>query len=391
MRAQSPRRPAGEPRVLGGALLRLNPDTGAGVAGNPLYNAAAPSANASRILAYGIRNPFRFTMRPSTNEIWVADVGLGHLRGDQPDPTPTPAKAPNFGWPCIEKQTHLSGYRDLDMCKALYNDTVDPPTDPYFAYEHGDAVNGNDTCGTVEDGSSITGAAFYTGTRYPASVQQRAVLRRQRAQLHLRHDRGRERSAGPVDRRARSSTTRTTRSRSTSRSTRSRRTSSTSTSPSGTVNRISYASSNRAPVAVASATPTSGAAPLSVQLNGSASTDPDGDALTYSWDIDGNGTFGDATGKTPTVTLHERRHVPGPGARHRHRRPDLDERARCRSRSPARPDRRTPSAPTVTGTPKVGGTLTARRRARGPAPRRSRTRASGSGAPPPRARRTRRP
>ena len=70
----------------------------------------------------------------------------------------------------------------------------------------------------------------------------------------------------------------------------------------GTVNRISYASSNRAPTAAASATPTSGTAPLSVQLNGSASTDPDGDTLTYSWDTDGNGSFGDATGKTPTVT-----------------------------------------------------------------------------------------
>ena len=40
MRSQSPRRPAGEPRVLNGALLRINPDTAAGVPGNPLYNAA---------------------------------------------------------------------------------------------------------------------------------------------------------------------------------------------------------------------------------------------------------------------------------------------------------------------------------------------------------------
>ena len=39
-----------------------------------------------------------------------------------------------------------------------------------------------------------------------------------------------------------------------------------------------------------------------MQLNGSASSDPDGDSLTYSWDTDGNGTFGDATGPAPTVT-----------------------------------------------------------------------------------------
>ena len=31
-------------------------------------------------------------------------------------------------------------------------------------------------------------------------------------------------------------------------------------------------------------------------------SDPNGDALTYSWDINGDGTFGDAVGANPTVT-----------------------------------------------------------------------------------------
>ena len=34
-----------------------------------------PDANARRIIAYGMRNPFRFTTRPGTNELWIGDVG----------------------------------------------------------------------------------------------------------------------------------------------------------------------------------------------------------------------------------------------------------------------------------------------------------------------------
>ena len=54
---------------------------------------------------------------------------------------------------------------------------------------------------------------------------------------------------------------------------------------------------NQPPKAVATATPTSGTAPLKVLLNASGSTDPDDAAstLTYAWDANGDGVFNDGT------------------------------------------------------------------------------------------------
>lgn len=74
LRSQSPRRAAG-PTSLDGAILRLDPATGLGAPGNPYAGSA--DVNKARILAYGLRNPFRFTMRPGTRELWLGDVGSG--------------------------------------------------------------------------------------------------------------------------------------------------------------------------------------------------------------------------------------------------------------------------------------------------------------------------
>ena len=71
-RSQSLRRVSG-PAVLNGTLIRVDPFTGAALADNPLFASADP--NARRIVGYGFRNPFRFTFRPGTNEVWIGDVG----------------------------------------------------------------------------------------------------------------------------------------------------------------------------------------------------------------------------------------------------------------------------------------------------------------------------
>lgn len=66
--------------------------------------------------------------------------------------------------------------------------------------------------------------------------------------------------------------------------------------------RIDYTPGNKAPQAKISADPISGSsAPLTVQFDGSGSSDPEGGELNYDWDFDGNGTF-DATGATASHT-----------------------------------------------------------------------------------------
>lgn len=57
-------------------------------------------------------------------------------------------------------------------------------------------------------------------------------------------------------------------------------------------------SDNNAPNAVASASPTSGTAPLTVSFSASGSSDPDGDAISYSW------TFGDGSSGSSSSVSH---------------------------------------------------------------------------------------
>ena len=73
----------------------------------------------------------------------------------------------------------------------------------------------------------------------------------------------------------------------------------------GTIRRIKYtAGANQPPVAVATANPTSGDIGMTVSFDGSGSSDPNGDPLSYAWDLDGDGGFDDSTAAKPTWTYN---------------------------------------------------------------------------------------
>jgi len=160
LRAQSLRN-GGQPTVLSGSVIRVDPDTGLASSTNPLAGSA--DTNARRIVAEGLRNPFRFAFRPGTNEIWAGDVGWNTWEEINRVVDPT-AKVTNFGWPCWEGPVTQDSYSVEPMCKNLPASAVSAP---YFTYNHADHVATGDNCTTGS--SSISGMAFHAGGSYPTA------------------------------------------------------------------------------------------------------------------------------------------------------------------------------------------------------------------------------
>ena len=119
LRAQSVRRPPGEPRDLGGTIIRVNPSTGSGLPSNPM--ASSTDANARRIVAAGLRNPYRFVIR--SGELWIAEVGQANIEEIDRDAHPLDSHVKNFGWPCYEGANPQPNYKalGLNICNGLYS------------------------------------------------------------------------------------------------------------------------------------------------------------------------------------------------------------------------------------------------------------------------------
>ena len=88
--------------------------------GNPLVGDRTRMPRGSS--AYGLRNPFRFTFRPGTNEIWVGDVGWDDWEEIDRVVSTRGGAVANFGWPCYEGVGRQASYESvgLQLCTSLY-------------------------------------------------------------------------------------------------------------------------------------------------------------------------------------------------------------------------------------------------------------------------------
>ena len=139
-------RTTGDPVGLGGTLIRVDKNTGAGLADNPLVGNADRTRGASS--RYGLRNPYRIAIRPGTRDVWIGDVGAGTAEEiDSRRRTPTDATVENFGWPCYEGPNRQGGFdaADLAICENLYAQSG-AVTPPFFAYTHGVPISPTENC-----------------------------------------------------------------------------------------------------------------------------------------------------------------------------------------------------------------------------------------------------
>ncbi|MBN8226600.1 PQQ-dependent sugar dehydrogenase [Corallococcus macrosporus] len=261
---------------LAGKVLHIT-RTGAGVGSNPFWNGDA-GANRSKVWALGLRNPYRFSLRPGTSMPYLGDVGWNTY-----EEINVAAPGANLGWPCYEGNFRQRGYESKSVCQALYARGPGAVRPPLYVWDHG-------------VGQTATGGGFYTGMAYPEAwrgayffgdySQQWIRTLRVDANDQLVPDSVTvfatgvgglvELGFGPdsnlffVDVVA------------------------------GELRRIRYTAGNTPPVAVASSTPRRGQPPLLVRFSSAGSSDPDGDALQYRWD------FGD---NSPVSTLPSPEHT----------------------------------------------------------------------------------
>ncbi|NNL69646.1 MAG: DUF4038 domain-containing protein, partial [Acidimicrobiia bacterium] len=284
-----------DPVNLDGSIIRVDPLTGAPSPGNPLVGGTI--AGDDPIIAHGLRNPFRFVVRPTGGELYVGDVGSSAWEKINVVADPADAVVENFRWPCWEGPDVNGGFIGNPLCDDLVAGTgswavTTTPTPAFFEYGHPTSLL---SCAPA--GSSVSGLAFEIDSNYGADYDDalffadytRGCLFAMKAgpggapdpaqlELVLQGEQVVDLESGPggdiflVDLLA------------------------------GRVSRLDFQGVNGIPAAHLTADVITGEAPLTVAFDGTGSTDPDGDPLTHQWDWNGDLVF-DAVGATPSHTF----------------------------------------------------------------------------------------
>lgn len=151
---------------LAGKLLRIDPMTGDGLADNPFFD-GDPTSNRSKVLSYGLRNPYSFTFDPETWEPVMGDVGWAAWE------MVNVGRGRNFGWPCYEggngENIEQATFRSFEACQDLYAGADGPVTPPAYAYER-EGVGGAIIVGEIYEGNLLP--EEYRGALFIADYYQ---------------------------------------------------------------------------------------------------------------------------------------------------------------------------------------------------------------------------
>ncbi len=294
-----------------GKILRINPQNGEGYSSNPYYVPGNPDSIRSKVWALGLRNPYRMILKPNTGDhninagnpgvIYFGDVG-SHIREELNVCT---GPGQNFGWPIYEGITNQPGYDDPSFAPATWISPHKPPSVEWRNSTPRASVNGTiynvgspQVPGPFFIGNASTGGVWYTGDDFPEQYKNTYFhadyggLWIHNFEFDANHQPTNvnffEEELGAIV--------------------------FVTTHPNegglyyinylaNAINKISYSpSGNQPPMAIAEADVHYGPADLVVHFDASASHDPEGSHLMYTWDFGDGSPFSNQAHTSHTFT-----------------------------------------------------------------------------------------